>query len=388
MPKISVSRGSPARERHVFIDGVRGWAALVVVLYHILHCFLGTVNPDYAGMALRFISDGALAVYVFFVLSGFALSIGFVQSGDRNVVVVSALRRYVRLAVPIFASSFLAYVVLSAGLMFNREAGALLNNAEWVGSFYPFPPRLTGLLHFSLYGVFFDFHHSDIYNAVLWTMETELYGSAVVFAVLYGVGRWKYRWVLYGGVGAVLFRGNSPFAAFVWGLILADLSQAAPVRRLRLRPAGTVLGAALLFAGFSKSTWLPEQFNSPAELSVVALLMVTSTIVSGRIARMFETSLSVFLGHLSFPVYLTHLIVICSFSSYIYTVLSHAGYSLAVCTHGTALATFLVCIPVALAFVPVERCAVAASQAFSGAVVRAVRGSFPGQVRKFSLNER
>jgi hypothetical protein len=60
--------------RVVFLDGVRGWASLMVVLSHLLPCFLAITTPAYRHWYLTFVSDGNFAVYIFFVLSGFALS--------------------------------------------------------------------------------------------------------------------------------------------------------------------------------------------------------------------------------------------------------------------------------------------------------------------------
>src|SRR5262245_59292762 len=105
-----------------FLDGMRGWASLMVVFAHLLPCFLAITTPMYRQPYLTFISDGTLAVYIFFVLSGFALSIRFLQTGSSRIPVELALRRYPRLTLPIFASCAIAFVLMKLHLFYNVAA--------------------------------------------------------------------------------------------------------------------------------------------------------------------------------------------------------------------------------------------------------------------------
>src|SRR5690242_4690965 len=105
------------------IDGVRGWAALSVVVFHLFWELFGGEVPTFRSAALRFWLDGPLAVYVFFVLSGDALSWPFFASGDARILDRTVVKRYFRLAIPIFYSSLLCFLLMRAGLTFNHQAG-------------------------------------------------------------------------------------------------------------------------------------------------------------------------------------------------------------------------------------------------------------------------
>jgi len=67
-----------------FLDGLRGWAAVVVLFHHIFVDGL----PANSFMANRlfwakvFFMNGTFAVCLFFVISGFSLSIGYLQTGE------------------------------------------------------------------------------------------------------------------------------------------------------------------------------------------------------------------------------------------------------------------------------------------------------------------
>jgi len=65
-----------------YIEGIRGWAALVVLVFHFTRETFGASFPAYHSIWLHFLLDGPLAVYVFFILSGDALSTTFLKTQD------------------------------------------------------------------------------------------------------------------------------------------------------------------------------------------------------------------------------------------------------------------------------------------------------------------
>lgn len=82
-----------AARRLDFLDGLRGWAALVVVFYHVT----ALVFPPIALMPhlIPFLPwNGVLAVTLFFLISGFALTIPYLQRSDRRVLVALAAGRF------------------------------------------------------------------------------------------------------------------------------------------------------------------------------------------------------------------------------------------------------------------------------------------------------
>src|SRR6476646_6648538 len=68
--------------RRTALDGLRGLAALVVVFHHVLltwpgwaNAYLGSHGNALAYSPLHVVLDGTFAVYVFFVLSGYVLTL-------------------------------------------------------------------------------------------------------------------------------------------------------------------------------------------------------------------------------------------------------------------------------------------------------------------------
>ena len=107
-------------QRLVYLDGLRGWMALIVVLHHLFgdwlltpaelaHHGTGWAAALYKWTPLGIVTDGQQAVFVFFAISGIALTYPVLRSSapDRTLAGM-AIWRYPRLAVPILVSCALA----------------------------------------------------------------------------------------------------------------------------------------------------------------------------------------------------------------------------------------------------------------------------------------
>src|SRR4051794_16656837 len=100
-----------------YLDGLRGLAALIVVIDHLAISFFqaatdGSITRYHAQTAeklvfatpLHLLVSGNFSVCIFFVLSGFVLSAKFFRTHERSVAVASAWKRYLRLELPILGS--------------------------------------------------------------------------------------------------------------------------------------------------------------------------------------------------------------------------------------------------------------------------------------------
>src|SRR5262249_62075265 len=90
--------------RFGFLDGLRGWAAVVVLFHHIFVDGLpaNSFMADRLFWAKIFFMNGTSAVCLFFVISGFSLSIGYLQSGDERGLARMAAGRFGGVAPSIF----------------------------------------------------------------------------------------------------------------------------------------------------------------------------------------------------------------------------------------------------------------------------------------------
>jgi peptidoglycan/LPS O-acetylase OafA/YrhL len=277
-------------ERYLFLDGLRGWAAVVVLLYHLFVNAL-PMGPSARWLAVLMPFNGLLAVAIFFIVSGFALSVRYLQTDDLTGVVRIAAGRYVRLAIPIFAACLLVHLCLIAGLL-DLHANRL---PPFRGSL-EFSPTLGHLLKFSLFDVFFDYDKRESYIGPLWTMAPELYGSALTLAGIVVIRRW--RAPIFASMSIAFFCLPEP----VWYIGFCMIGIAAADLYLRARlPAW--LAAPLLIAGLVPV--LVQTFF--IWWSAISTIMIFAGCVATPSARrLLESPLSIWLGWLSFPLYLVH----------------------------------------------------------------------------------
>ena len=211
---------SDEANRFRFLDGLRGWAAFAVLIYHIFIDGLpaNAFMADRALWSKVFVLNGTLAVCIFFVVSGFSLSIRYLVTGDARGLARIAGGRYVRLALPIFAICAVSYGLITTGLI-----GPAASRPAPLDMFLRFTPTLEGLAGFSLFKVFFAYTNAESYDPPLWTMAYEFFGSFIVFALLALVRAWPARTVVFGTLFLSLMCAQSYYALFVGGVFIADL---------------------------------------------------------------------------------------------------------------------------------------------------------------------
>jgi peptidoglycan/LPS O-acetylase OafA/YrhL len=328
------------------LESVRGLAALIVVFSHLIDGFIlgyhdanGPISP-----LTQFWNQGGFAVDVFFLLSGFVLSLSFLRTGKLESLRAAAVRRYWRLFIPVAASIFLSYVLLSAGLFANHEAAAAMQQPEntWLNMWFGFEPSARDAAAEAVWGVFFDFRNEHTYNPVLWTMGSEFLGSMFLFAFLALFGRMRYRALAYVAVAFAIHQ-SGPFwlIEFLTGAAMCDLYLGWKIERFSNRPAvvfaSIVLVALGLFlAGLTRNWFASKGFAIPemAELkkyyALGAVLVLTGVLISAPLQHWLSSRPLVFLGKVSFPLYLVHVLVECSLGCHVYLIcLGHVPHGLA-----------------------------------------------------------
>ena len=356
--------------RVVFLDGIRGWASVMVMLGHLVLWFLGNNVPGMKGWFFGFATDGNLAIFIFFVLSGFALSTGYVQTGKMSVITSQALRRHLRLGIPILFSSLLAYALMKLGWFYNGVAGVVAQNG-WMAKFYAFEPSLFDTVKFSLYDVFVHYDARVSLNAPLWTMSIEFWGSLIVFSICAMVMRLRSRLFILVAIIAYLCINKSLwYVPFVCGMVITVVyHQYGFALRRGFRFLGPLLIGLLVY--YSASTLRGGMFGLPAMIRsdtmniLVACGLVLAAACTAQIKWFFENALSRYLGSISFSLYLTHFIVMCSFSSYLLVKLHTMGLSRETSSTINFVASLIVCFVVAHLFRYVEDFAISCSRCFA-----------------------
>jgi len=160
--------------RYAFADGLRGLAALWVVLYHLYHGKHITQLTNAIGElpTTLFFAIGNLGVPVFFVLSGFVMAVTTQnKSFDLGGALRFVARRFVRLSPPYYFS-----ILLAISLMIVKKT--IVDPAVQL-------PTVSSVLAHMLY--IQDFLHYPEINVAYWTLCFEIQFYLVFACILYAV---------------------------------------------------------------------------------------------------------------------------------------------------------------------------------------------------------
>ncbi|MDN5202779.1 acyltransferase [Fulvivirgaceae bacterium BMA10] len=320
-----------------YLEGLRGLAAIVVMLRHLQLAFAENTLIDlklflensydswlvshviHASINLFF--NGELAVFIFWFLSAYVISIKLFTTNDNSYLTQAFSKRYIRLAIPVLASVLVAYCLILSGLMFNRELA--FNEAgninEWLAEYYDFTPNMVSAIKIGLWDTFFGSSGED-YNPVLWTMNPELYGSLFCFIIYSIFSHNKFRFYFYFAIAIGAFILTKYWlVTFILGHILCDAQFS--------KTHGSAYKAFLFFFKnerlnvfyFLCLLILGGFYNyfSFYYIPISALLVIT-ILQTKKIQTFFESNYLVWLGKISFSLYLIHFPIICSFSCFIY----------------------------------------------------------------------
>ncbi|HUZ33913.1 MAG TPA: acyltransferase [Xanthobacteraceae bacterium] len=325
------------RSKLIELEGLRGVAAMIVLFHH----FLLFVAPRLHGRnfpddpialvrtPLFALVNGSAAVAIFFVLSGFVLTLSAMEKRDWRALLVGALKRWPRLVPLVVTVNMLSAVFFLLGLY--RDDG-WFNLARYLGAggFEQGASVIRGAL---AEGVFSTFVYGKTdFNAALWTMHYELFGSFAAYAtgLILIFQKSLSRAMAVGAVATVVTatmtgEGGFYYAMLVAGVIIARAyiergSVASALSFIYPWRMPIILGTACLavvlcgYDGYSK----PVGFYSfmagfaspqiePLVHGVAAAALLVLVLFCDPVRRRLVGPTARLLGRLSFPIYLVHL---------------------------------------------------------------------------------
>lgn len=320
----------PARLAH--LDGLRGIAAVIVFVAHLTIVvtpsifnglpIMARLKYEYllAGTPLDIFWAANFAVCIFFVMSALVLSYFYEREGGNFVAV--CIRRYIRLAIPIVAISFIVWLIWKSGGMFNIKAQQITQEG-WLKSQYTVPvPNFTYFLWESFYKVFVI--QGSLVNPVLWTMKYEMAGSLAVFALYALVPQTRTRIALL--VISIPFFFKTYYICFVGGVLIYEWAKAPENWRAAvpswaiwcLFAAGLYIGAFPynvatvdnIWFGFMVGYLKVDEWHQVGAIPLVFACVSLPPVIA-FLSRPFPR----YLGKISFSLYLIHAPLICSLYS-------------------------------------------------------------------------
>lgn len=295
-------------QRYTELDGLRGLAAFVVVVHHAFLVSPGLAD-SYQGQRaqltggwwlthtpLHLVWDGPAAVIVFFVLSGFVLTLPFLREQPALTWRSYYPRRLVRLYVPTIASVLVAVATV---LVFGRAQAS----SWWISDHeLQLTAKLLAQDAVLLFG-------TSSLNSPLWSLRWEVFFSLLL--PLYVVA--ARRWLALPGIVACLaliHYAESDYLhllpVFALGSFLAagrhDIARWAPRLPRAVWPALLVVAFACL-----NSPWYPVTIPPERALTAAGALLLVAVFAWWPGVKPVATHTIVqWLGRISFSLYLVH----------------------------------------------------------------------------------
>ncbi len=309
-----------ASQRLESLDSIRGLAALAVLLGHTLAVFdWPEIYTSWSQWPIfNMMVDGRSAVTMFFVLSGFVLARPFlILPGKAMYVPAFYLRRIARIWLPWFFV-FLASLAACRWLMFDGQTHP------------PVSSWLTGFWHESLswkdLGKQLIFQLHDPSRLLLpqdWSLGVELKGSALmpIFLIM---ARQRLYWLWF-GICALLFFIFIPTGSYYISFIIGVLLARHPVWVEKLKTMDFHRKLTLLLLGIAgyETRWFLNHFDEHGRWADQSVWIVTSfgcamiilaSLSSRRIGGFLIKRPLLFVGQVSYSVYLLQFIVLICFT--------------------------------------------------------------------------
>ena len=316
------------------LDSLRGLAALCVLISHIILVKTETFTLVMR-TPLRLLTNGHAAVMLFFVLSGFVLSLGFLYKDKINYMPY-LIKRVLRIYIPYLVAITIA--MISTIYIFKGQIDGL---SDWFNSSWTKQPNIDLILeHIFILGNI----HSNIYNNVIWSLIHELRISIILPFVVLVIKYLDIKYSLLICIVLSLLTGfNNIFhfqisnglltnyfdtfhyvSIFILGILVAKyrFKIISYYKQLSVKVKWILLIFSLIIYNFS-DTIIPKILSFPIfgpYLLIIeeyfqalgAIGFIIAAIGSDQVKRFLMIKPLTFLGKISFSLYLYHLIVILS----------------------------------------------------------------------------
>ncbi|RWZ49578.1 acyltransferase [Labedella phragmitis] len=304
------------------LDGLRGWAALIVLISHVMltipvfaEVVYNEVSPSDLSPVEYVLSytpahllwAGHEAVFLFFVLSGIVLTMPALRFRDRSAWMRYYPRRIVRLYGPVVAAVLFGVLLV---LLVPRVGAEGLG--PWIDD-RPATLTPTGvardlLLVFGVSGVI----------SPLWSLRWEVLFSLLLPLYVWAAVKWrKFAWAKLGLLTALMIGGVLIDSGYVFYLAMFAFGALAAVHLEDLRTAAArinnitwvlVLGVGVLL---TTARWTLEPLVRSEALTVLPAFFGCAVLVFVAAfwppaMRPLEHPVSQWLGKVSFSLYLTH----------------------------------------------------------------------------------
>lgn len=336
----------PKESRVIALDGLRGIACLMVVCFHFFCETFGKTSFLMNNIFINFIFDGRLAVAVFFIISGDALSSSFLIKKDLLSILRPSIKRYPRLVIPTLISTVFIFCLIRFHFVYEIPSQGILNK-RWIFHCINEDMSLIDVLRFSFLDVFLK-EKSQYFNPFLWTMHYEAIGSIFIFLMLYTINFNRKILPILFVLTLFLFHDKKSVVfllCFLFGYLLASLRINGKIYFFEKTCIANIFSISVLLFLFLLNLLFPKEYFHTGFSLIKAPLFTIALLWNHRGKQFLESRFIQFLGKISFPLFLFQYSVLISITSYLivtyYSIHHNVETSFIIATSGVLFSIIL-----------------------------------------------
>jgi peptidoglycan/LPS O-acetylase OafA/YrhL len=319
----NTNRAEPAPGRVLWLDGVRGAAAMFVVLHHMWLATWPAFPRDEGPWWLGWLLYGHLAVAVFIVVSGFSLALAPLSNGDR---LRGGARRFIRRRawriLPAYWVALVLSTIVGAALLQSISGPGAITKSFLVHGLLLQDVIGSQAPNGTFWSIAVEWQIYFLFPLILWMARKRSIESAVALTLAIVVVAH-----LAAGLGSPFDKINhvSPqfLALFALGVLAVHLGRGGRAAQLR-RPLGVLalvgFSAIVLFAIVDGSEWMVARYFYVDLAFGLAAACLLCTLCAGGAAwlrRVLGSRAGLKLGLFSYSIYLMHAPVVGVLNKYV-----------------------------------------------------------------------
>lgn len=334
-----------------WIDGLKGVACLMIFTHHFMLAFLPATyfgvdatshNPwdiAFSQSPFSVFANGDFWVFAFCILSDILISFLAIRHHNENNYIANAMvKRYFRFSLPVFILGILAFCIQKFDLLYTTQAD-IYAGSPWLRALYSDKIFWVDIIRSPFFSVLFQC--DGILSTALWMLTHVFVGSFIAWILTMIV----YKRIRANIVCLVMFvvltyQKNYYLAVAPIGVVIAQYLavevKMTKIIRKRLKVMSVFfLSVGLLFGGYpSCASVIPNNIYAffPPKIRFIHMIGASLTIsglVLSPMQKIFTLKYFTKMGRQSFEVYLIHIPLIATLSSWmIYMIMSNTriGY--------------------------------------------------------------
>ena len=305
--------------RITFLDGLKGIGCLMVFLGHFrLFGFTYPRSLFFNNIFVSTLFSGNLAVCLFLIISAFLIC----NSYKSNRIVIGGisrilLKRYFRLAIPIGLILIIISFIHVTGIQFNSEASALNNNEmlakminnvgyrELIKSIFLIPLGFSSNWLKPAWMIKYIFYGTFLALALFKATEKISLNKTVLICVFYSI---------------LFYFIDVYYIAIIIGFALFKINETKQERGCKFDKFANII-AFLSFSLFACIRIITKMYNIPPNgfINIMNASLIICFVCNCNFCKKILSSRPLlWLGKISFSLYLWHVLVMCTFTSYLY----------------------------------------------------------------------